>query len=286
MKRYIYASKTKEVDIDTSLFKDMPFQCYSGMSSYREFLNHKDLAYKQSAKNRDGKIVMMSPREYYDECAKYGFPEQTSVDTLIRSRRANDANLEKIKRNMQRGVKYHVCMLNYADRSQEGLHRMMAAGDLYGWDTKFPVLVVTPYDQAKEDLHKIMDECYNFNRFTFSNICKLAAANIADSTSAPPDNFTELLRNEVIEEAKVYDDEKEYDIDVEIDTDIIDGYHVVYVYLKRYFDYAPKVLAEPTELWLENLYDMGSSESSDRNPTPTADDDLGDLDISDLFFGE
>ena len=40
--------------------------------------------------------------------------------------------------------------INYADRSQEGRHRMYVAAQLTSWDTKFPVMVVDVYD--KDDI--------------------------------------------------------------------------------------------------------------------------------------
>ena len=41
--------------------------------------------------------------------------------------------------------------LNYAHPGQEGRHRMWVAGELFGWDKKFPCLVVT---WADEERHK------------------------------------------------------------------------------------------------------------------------------------
>ena len=39
--------------------------------------------------------------------------------------------------------------INYANPGQEGLHRMMVAAELYGWDYEFPVLVI---EWADKDL--------------------------------------------------------------------------------------------------------------------------------------
>ena len=38
--------------------------------------------------------------------------------------------------------KFPLPYLNIATKQQEGRHRMYVAGELFGWDTRFPVLVV------------------------------------------------------------------------------------------------------------------------------------------------
>ena len=102
MKRYILSSKTKTVDIDTSMFKGTPFQCKTWMSYYDNFLNEKDLAYMQKAKNRTGEIVMMSPNSYYEQCSVFGFGHYVPVAKLEQERRANK-KVEKYKTMMEQG---------------------------------------------------------------------------------------------------------------------------------------------------------------------------------------
>lgn len=41
--------------------------------------------------------------------------------------------------------KFPLPYLNLADNAQEGRHRMAVAAELFGWNEKFPVLVVTKY---------------------------------------------------------------------------------------------------------------------------------------------
>ena len=129
MKRYIKASFTPDIDIDYSIFDGTPFKCDTGTSYGNNFLDKKDLKYYQEVKNRTGEIVMMSPDLYFWECGMHGFPHYVSEERLKRERRSDSTLIDEYKQMMQDGVKFDVCYINKADRSQEGLHRMMAAGD-------------------------------------------------------------------------------------------------------------------------------------------------------------
>ena len=282
MKRYIKSSKTKQVDIDTSMFKGTPFQCKTWMSKYDNFLNAKDLAYMEQAKNRTGKIVMMSPEQYFDQCSLYGFGHYVSSYKLKQERRAN-SKVDKYKELMKQGVKFPLCMLNKADSGQEGLHRMMAAGDLYGWNTPFPVLVVIPYDQEKEDRWKFIDKADAFRDDEFKRYCKWAATKISKWDKPVPDNFIELYRDEIF---KVFNDsflhKYEYiDIDFDIEIAEVEGHQRVYVYLTKYSDtdniYEFTDRYNPYWTWLDDLYDV----EGQYQDTPNTDDI--DLD-SDLFI--
>lgn len=279
MKIYICASK---VDIDTSMFKGSPFSCHTGVPYYDDFLNKEGLEYKQKAKNRTGEIVMMSPNEYYENCRKYAFDGEYSVEHLKQSRRYDSALLEKYKKDIQRGVKYFMPYLNVADASQEGLHRMMVMGDLYGWDTKFPVLVITAYDQDLEEENKKFDDFEWFKRHTFYRLCSQAANELSYEYTTPPENIEELLKAEILKLSKDYYDGESYDIDVELESKVIDDCPVIYVYLSRYFDYVPEHLAEPEEIWLENYFDLNPKEIPQEENPEWADD--FDISLLDLFF--
>ena len=97
--------------------------------------------------NRVGEVVQMSPNEYFKECADKIFGD--NLDDLKDSR--DDKHSKKYTDDMLNGDKFPMCYINYADRQQEGLHRMMAAGNAFGWDTKFPVLIITVDDQEAEN---------------------------------------------------------------------------------------------------------------------------------------
>lgn len=276
MKRYVKSSKTKDVDIDTSMFKGTPFQCKTWMSYYDNFLNEKDLAYMQEAKNRTGEIVMMTPEAYFRACSQFAFNYRVSSEELKTQRRINK-KVEKYKELMAKGVKFPLCMLNKADSGQEGLHRMMAAGDLYGWHTQFPVLVITPYDQEKEDRWKLMDKADDFRDHDFKDYCKWAATRISKWDAPVPDNFIEIYRAAIFE---LFNDSIEHKFDhIDIDFDIelvqTDRYPKVKVYLTKYATYEFEDRYNPFEIWLEDMFDVSGEYQ---------DDNLPEIDDSDLLI--
>lgn len=132
----------------------------TGVSFYNQFLNSKNAQYMAEHKNLKGEIILMSPEEYYKECAKTCWGGRSNVEKL-KSERARDVKtLEKLK-NVLQIYKRKLClpMINYAEGEQEGLHRMYVIGELYGWDFKVPVLKVTYVDEerarrAKEEKRK------------------------------------------------------------------------------------------------------------------------------------
>ena len=143
MKRYIRTST--RLGIDYSMFSGTPFKCSTGTPFGNRFLDEEELAYQQKYEHRTGRIVMMSPEQYYEDCALYAFDHFVSINTLKNQRREDQDINDELMELMQNGTKINMCYINKADHGQEGLHRMMAAGDLYGWDTKFPVLVIDKY---------------------------------------------------------------------------------------------------------------------------------------------
>lgn len=280
MKRFIrYITASEEVDIDTSMFKGSPFIPKTGMSYYDNFLNQEDLAYMRKAKNRNGKIVMMSPKEYFEQCSKYVFHHDTnsSVEDLKRQRRRDTETIEWMEDQLLKGKKFNLCFINYADAGQEGLHRMLTLGELYGWDKKYPVLVITVDDEEWEARIKLIRECDEFKRYDFEKICKTSADEICDWRSTPPSNVTEILRDEIIKEARSYEDG--YDIDVQIELEEDDRESQFVIYLTRFKTYDCEGLLNPVRLWVEDYFDTRNETSSEIN-----DDDLDDFDINDLFF--
>lgn len=151
----------------------------TGISFYNDFLTSSGLEYLRVQKNLTGKIVNMSPEEYYEECSKNIF--NISVDNLKRQRRFD----KRILDNLTKVLTYYkkkLClpMINYADKGQEGLHRMMVIGDLYGWDFKVPVLVVDWYDKERAEQEKnkkyidemilhLQDALRNSVRYNYTN---------------------------------------------------------------------------------------------------------------------
>lgn len=162
-----YDYKTKEV-----LGKDCIDTTKTGMSYYDDFLKSDQLKYLQTNKNRDGKIVMMSPQEYYEECAKNVF--NVPIESLKKQRGEYDRGMiEKLKEVILSKKKaFPLPFIDYADKGQEGLHRMFTLGELFGWDEKFPVLVVTPFDDELEKKYKHQREIRDIDKWTSSAISK------------------------------------------------------------------------------------------------------------------
>ena len=273
MKRYIkYIQATSDFDIvDSTLFTNTPFVPDTDVPYYNEFLSSKELAYKQRAKNRTGEIVLMSPKEYFKECSQHGFPSgPVDLDHVIKGRRADKESIQWLETHLAQGGKFYLPYIDYAAHSQEGLHRMMVAGDLYSWDTKFPVLVVTVYDDAVERENQIFRDYLDFRDHDFREICQEAENELSDWYGPVPDNFETLLHNKVIEIAKTHD----ADIDVTVETSEVDDCHRVDIFIDRYFDYDSSDRYEGQTLWLENMYDV----KGERNSRTYQQADLSDVD--------
>ena len=107
--------------------------------------------------NLKGEIVQMTPKEYYDECTDKIFGsnfnrKSTTFDNLVRSREIDtkaNQDIEDVITKYKRRV--FLPYINYADNTQEGLHRMLVAANLFGWNHKFPVLVVDYADKERAE---------------------------------------------------------------------------------------------------------------------------------------
>lgn len=188
MKLVIFSSK-KLSYIDTST---------TGVSYYDDFLTDGGLNYLQSRKNRTGEILYMSSNEYFKECANKIF--NTPLNHLIASRRMDKDTLNWMYSAINSGKSFKLPYINYADSGQEGLHRMMALGDTFGWDTKYPVLVITIYDERREEVDHIYKYLYD-------------AVNEAKEYSYPADKLVEYFKSQVEFEIQDYFHEDEnYDI--------------------------------------------------------------------------
>ena len=288
-KRYISAAIRP--DIDTSMFDGTPFRCTTGNSFGDDFLDAEDLAYRQKSRNRTGDVVMMSPDDYFWMCSMYAWDHYVPVSDLKRQRAADDKTNEKLKNLILNGTKLDLCYIDKADHRQEGLHRMMVVGDLYGWDTKFPVLVISVYDQQREEEDKKKEEAYDFRHSRFKDICKSATFKLMD---IPVEDAKSYDLIEIYQDC-IYKAAKDWGLDVPIDFEIeIEG-DTVKVWLTEYngFDF-DQYLAEPYEVELDDLnyklYEFDPDwdpivEDLEKNPSSkyTLPDDLSD-DILDLFF--
>ena len=267
MKRYVRYIQAAKFDMaDPSLFEGTPFT-YKKVSGYEDYLNSDEVAYYRDSKNRVGNIVMMTPMEYFQACAKLF---NTSVEALIEQR--SDPSTVQYEEDMRNGDKFPLCYVDYT-KGQEGLHRMLAAGNVYGWDKKFPVLVVDVYDQAVEDMNNAY---YNYGRFLkfgiFDEICRKALDNYVDVGAELPADFEKSFRNAVISAADKYEDGYDIDVAVEVKEED-DGEHNAYVYITRYevYEIPQDDLADPYIVGLDYLYDFGEDTYK---PEPNWVDDL------------
>lgn len=123
-----------------------------GGFSYKELCipGDKENEYMKTVKNRVGEIVWMSPKEYYSYSAKI---LHTTVDNLMAQRAFDKERMERLKNVILKDKrKFPMTFIDLAEGEQEGLHRMYVAGELFGWDTKFPVLFIRKNDPLKEEL--------------------------------------------------------------------------------------------------------------------------------------
>ena len=150
--------------------------------------------YMAKEENLKGHIEMMSPKEYFEECATKIF-RNSSVESLKRSRAADPRVLDEIRDII---VKYKrqvfLPYINYAEQNQESLHRMLVAAELFGWDHKFPVLVIEWADEELAQRRKKEKEDEYTRRTIRSAVddaCRYIFADISE--------FEEEVRHQVEE---------------------------------------------------------------------------------------
>ena len=111
-----------------------------------------DPKYMRDVENSEMQIVHMSPQEYWEICARDVFNKP--IKQLMDQWRTLDGKtLEHLTQVILKYKKrFPITYINYASHNhptQEGLHRMIVAGDLFGWDTKFPVMLIKWADEEK-----------------------------------------------------------------------------------------------------------------------------------------
>lgn len=124
------------------------FMNSTGVSDYDSLLDPREKEYYRTKKNRIGYIEYMTPDEYIEQCAEYGFKDPTTYERLVSGRRNDKGSMEWLRNYLEQGNQFYMPYLNKADRRQEGLHRSLIAKDL-GIE-KIPVLVIDVADQEVE----------------------------------------------------------------------------------------------------------------------------------------
>ena len=218
----------------------------TGMSFYDDFLSNdlKTLDYLRNSKNLVGEVVMMTPNEYFKLCSEYGFPNRhPSVETLKQQRYADKKTIQHLKDVLLVAKKkFPMPMLNKAYNGQEGLHRMMVIGDMFGWDHKVPVLVVDWADKQRafeeQKRKRIQKIEYNIRKavqhallYKFENI----------------DELKEQLQSELDNQFEYSDDIKP-PIDFELTSDEQNKEFTVTIGAAKYsFDYDDVQFIEPSD---------------------------------------
>lgn len=130
----------------------------TGVSFYNQFLGTRNAKYLRDERNLVGEIVYMSPEEYYKECGEHAFGRKVSVQDLKSERAADKKTLEHLRQVLTVYKKrFPMAFINYANKGQEGLHRMYVAGEMFGWDSpKHPVLCIRWADEERhrEEAHR------------------------------------------------------------------------------------------------------------------------------------
>jgi hypothetical protein len=235
----------------------------------RQFLDPKLKDYLRDEKNQKAEIVYMSPEEYYKQCAKLF---NTTIDNLKEQRRADKETLEHLKQVI---LKYHrkfpLCYIDYTRyAAQEGLHRMMVAGDLCGWDTKFPVLIIKHYDEdeakRREDykkerqyINKLNDALYDAKRYKYK-----------------ADNFIEDFKEQIEFELNKYmNDEDQLTVTV---SDLIEDN-----YTDPHYEVALDLYPNsPVTVWLDDLNILSDEDVKDYHDK--ADSIVSELKDSDVLY--
>lgn len=165
-----------------------------------------DPNYMLKSENSVMNIVHMTPAEYWKICARDVFNKP--VDQLMNQwRTLDEKTLDHLTQVILKYKKrFPITYINYASHNhptQEGLHRMIVAGDLFGWDTKFPVMVIKWADEekaAQEKENKRKNEVENNISKAIDKALRYKYYNI--------DELKDQLYSEIQDELK-YDDEFE-----------------------------------------------------------------------------
>ena len=166
-------------------FSDLS-QCIPGNKYYQYMIDEK---------NKKGEIKMLSPEEYYEICAaQFG----TTPEDLKDGRSTPPEYIKALERVITvKKKKFPMPFIDYTEKgSQEGLHRMMAAGNLFGWDHKFPVLVIDWADKERHEREVDEDRKWELER-NIDRALENALLYTYTSTEEFQSQLQEELNNEI-----------------------------------------------------------------------------------------
>ena len=174
----------------------------TGVSFYNDLIpGSPDEQYYKKEKNLYGKIVNLTPQQYFEACVKYAFPN-SSVDKLKQERQRDTDSLETIKTVIDNGVQLPMTIVNIAQQTQEGLHRMYVVGEMFGWDSNsYPVLIIDYFDK---DRQKNIDKLKHDNEI--EQRIKEAVLEACEYKYSSFEDFVEELQWTINSSFKYYDE--------------------------------------------------------------------------------
>lgn len=179
---------------------------------YDNFLTESGNAYMEKSRNQTGSIQYMTPREYFNYCINDIFENSISFSELLMSR--SDDLIPEYVEAMKQGNKFPLPYLDFGRKEQEGLHRMLAAAKIFGWDSKkFPVLCVYPKDIDLYMKQKLLNEARDYIRFDFDKAIDDGLKKCSDSSSNELPNDLSKIESCISECAYSYTD---CNIDVDV----------------------------------------------------------------------
>lgn len=147
-KKYEWDYKTGDVNGDDIFDVNVQSNSY-----VRQYLIEPE--YMKDKNGKKAEITYMTPQQYYEDCAKYCFGGDINAEQLKEQRGYDSSTMEHLKNVIKDGIKFPLPYLEYDEYKkgeQEGLHRMYVAGELFGWDHKFPVLTIKWADEETKKM--------------------------------------------------------------------------------------------------------------------------------------
>lgn len=181
----------------------------------------KDPDYYKKAKNLKGEIVQMSPKEYFQECAKIFDSTYATQRSYAKSDRDYIDHLKSVI--TQKGEKFPMIYIDYASHQQEGRHRMEVASELFGENEKFPVLVIKYADKERAEREE-QEQNY---RKSYNKIEKAISRAIAYSYNDIGE-FIDQLQFEINDQFFVMPNEDNIPFDLQTDENDDNIIHVTY----------------------------------------------------------
>ena len=204
----------------------------SHVSFYNDFLKPSEQEYLAKEKNLKGSIEYMTPAEYYSECATKVFT--SSVEKLKMERERDTYTIQHLNDVIDIYKKqFPIAIINYAEREQEGLHRMYVVGERFGWNTKHPVLVIR---WADED--RAYREACAKQKARIESYIRNAIKKASYYTYYSIDELVSQLQSEVEKELQYVDEFENVGIKVKLERDdaeeafevIVNDYYHEYMY--------------------------------------------------------